>query len=352
MKTEKTLYHFLRMPALLPFLLTVLLIFFLSTLLAGCQANQKPAQLQTLRIAEQHGLAYLPLGIMQTQGLLDRELAELNRENGRVDIQWIRMGNATAIREAMLANRLDIGFMGIPPFLLGVYRETGWQLFTGLSESPLGLVTLDESKQSLADLNPTDRIALPQPGSIQHILLAMAAERQLSNPKIFDNQLVSMGHPDGLAALLTRREVTAHFTAPPFLFTALEQPGARQLISGEQAFGGPFSFIIGALSPGWTDSPAHTEALKGFRRALDHSLSLAQDMILDAQRGAVEESRATLWQEVSAFYNLEPQVLLAHLSEPGFRYSSEILGLDTFIRAMDRFGYLDSTRVTELLIQR
>lgn len=42
---------------------------------------------------------------------------------------------------------------------------------------PLGLQTNAENIKSLKDIKPTDRIALPAPGSIQHILLAMAAEK-------------------------------------------------------------------------------------------------------------------------------------------------------------------------------
>ncbi len=52
-----------------------------------------------------------------------------------------------------------------------------------------------------ADFSPDDRIALPQPGSIQHILLSMAAEKQLGKHDVFDNQLVTMKHPDGMTAL-------------------------------------------------------------------------------------------------------------------------------------------------------
>ncbi|MFP4564403.1 MAG: ABC transporter substrate-binding protein, partial [Spirochaetia bacterium] len=165
---------------------------------------------RTLTIADQYGIAYLPVQIVKQEKLLEKRLPDTR-------IRWEKMGNAAAIREAMIAEKLDVGFMGIPPFLIGYDRGMDWRIFTGLSESPLGLVTLREDIQSLDDIGPEDRIALPQPGSIQHILLSMAAERRFGDPGRFDSRLVTLSHPDGMQALLAGREITAHFTSPPFL---------------------------------------------------------------------------------------------------------------------------------------
>src|SRR6056297_2831547 len=141
------------------------------------QKNEK-----TLVVAEQYGLAYAPLQIVRAQGLLEAELPEYR-------VEWRRLGNTAAIREAMLAGRLDAGFMGIPPFLIGYDRGMEWRIFTGLSEAPLGLVSGDEGLRSLADFGAEDRLALPQPGSIQHIMLSMACERQLGDAQGLDEKI-------------------------------------------------------------------------------------------------------------------------------------------------------------------
>jgi len=59
---------------------------------------------------------------------------------------------------------------------------------------------LRSSIKSLKDFKPTDKIALPSPGSVQHILLAMAAEKELGSASALDQNLVAMAHPDGAAA--------------------------------------------------------------------------------------------------------------------------------------------------------
>lgn len=319
----------------------------LLVLFAGCAPRGDSSGEATgpgaVRIAEQHGLAYLPLVIMQVEGLLEEELRRDFDPDPAPAVEWRRTGNASAIREAMLAGHLDIGFMGIPPYLIGVDRGTGWRVFTGLSEAPLGLVTVREGLRSLDDLQPRDRIALPQPGSIQHILLAMASEERYGDPRRFDDRLVSMGHPEGLTALLAGRDVAAQFTAPPFLFSALEDPRGRLLLSGEDAFGGAFTFIIGAAAPDWGKTPREARIEEAFLRALDRAIGLARKV----QAGEEQE----LFRSLCQVYGVEAEVLRAQMDHPGQVYSREVRGFDRFIGAMARYGYLEDERVRDFLTE-
>lgn len=289
-----------------------------------------------IRIAEQHGLAYLPLAIMQVEALLEKELTDLPE----VRVEWLRAGNATMIREAMLSGRLDIGFMGIPPFLIGLDRGTEWRIISGLSEAPLGLVTVRPGSRTLRDLGPRDRIALPQPGSIQHILLAMAAEREFGDARRFDDRLVSMGHPEGLAALLAGRDVTAHFTAPPFLFRALEEQNGALLLDGREAFGDRFTFIVGVTAPGWDENPDNAPLLRAFLRALDRAIVLTRSLTNDPPPGP-------LLEKLARFYDLNEDSLRAQMAYPGMVYTREVHGMEQFIERMDRYGYLDRDRVVQ-----
>ena len=273
-----------------------------------------------LTIAEQYGLAYAPLQIMRRKAFLEEELPGYR-------IDWQRLGNTAAIREAMLAGRVDVGFMGIPPFLIGYDRGMEWKIFTGLSEAPLGLVTWRKDIRALTDFRPDDRIALPQPGSIQHILLTMACERQMGSAAALDDNLVTMNHPDGMQALLGRRDITAHFTSPPYLMEELSEPGMRQVLSGTEAMGGEFTFIVGAALDRllWKD-PAAVEAL---RRALDRAEALLRDH--------PEEAVSILAGE----YDIDPQRLRVYLEWPGLSYGRSVKGLEEFISFMRASGYLE-----------
>lgn len=289
-------------------------------LAAGCvrvPENTESPEGKNLKIARQFGLAYAPLTVMEQMGLIEKHAPALK-------VEWVQLSNTAAIREAILTDQLDIGFMGIPPYLIGVENGMGWQAFTGLSQAPLGLMTNSANISSLEDIAETDRIALPQPGSIQHILLSMAAQRELGSATAFDNQLVSLNHPDGMQMLAAGGEVTMHFTSPPYLFQE-EGMGMKKVISGEEAFGAPFTFIVGTLREGMV---GEVQTVQAVRDALQESIDYMQENR--------EETVALLSEQ----YGIEADRLDEYLYESGLVYSQDILGMDNFVTFMGDAGYV------------
>ncbi len=217
--------------------ITAILLILTLTFLAGCSGNNSTRE---IAIAEQFGLAYAPVQIMKEKDFLNQRLPE------GVTVKWVQLINTAAIREAMLADEVNIGFMAIPPFLIGKDKGMEWRIATGLSNSPLGLITNNPEITSLQDITPVHRIALPQPGSIQHILLSMASDAQFGNAQKFDNQLVTLSHPDGMSALLNNSNIDMHFTSPPYYNQELTDSNMSLVLTGEEAFGSSFTFIVGS----------------------------------------------------------------------------------------------------------
>ncbi len=301
------------------------------------QQHTTPASSRPLRVALQYGLAYAPLTLVERFDLMEKQMPGM-------EVEWVQLGNAAAIREAMLANRLDVGFMGIPPFLIGADRGMEWRIFTGLSEAPLALITIDPSLMTLEDLEPDHRIAVPQPGSIQHILLSMGAEQAFGDPNRFDNRLVTLAHPDAMTALLARTEIAAHFASPPYIFEELATDGGHSLMSGREAFGGTFTFIVGVMRPDAASSRS-IEALTVLVAALEEAIQ----MLNSASRAAIEE--------LASLYGMSASTLRDYLAHPEMRYTTEVVGVGRFAEAMKRYGYLNnpvdaSALVTELRRQQ
>lgn len=293
---------------------TIVVILLVGILLTGCGKQEK----NTLKIADQYGLAYAPIQIMKEKGMLEEILPN-------VEIQWEKLANTAAIREAVLSDNLDVGFMGIPPFLISYEQEMPWKMMIGLSISPLGLVTNDSEVNELKDLFDNGKIALPQPGSIQHILLAMAAEREMGQADIFDNQLITMNHPDGYQALLAGTEVKAHFTSPPYLFQEMDVEGQKLVISGKEAMGQEFTFIVGVCTEDFHDKSKHYEAVnEAIARAIN---------FIETERDETVEILANV-------YGLEVSVVEDYLYNRGMKYSTDILGVEKFVDFMMRNGYL------------
>jgi NitT/TauT family transport system substrate-binding protein len=288
-------------------LLTAFLLF------SGCSRSADDG---VLKIADQFGLAYAPLVVIKERSMLE--------EKGLV-VEWVQLGNASAIREAMLAGDLDVGFMGIPPYLIGRDKGMEWQVFTGLTSAKLGLVSNLETIESIEDIEEHHRIVVPQPGSIQHILLSMAAEHTLGDPAAFDMQLVSMKHPDGLQALRAKGDIQMHFTSPPYVNMALVEEGFRLVLDGEEAFGGPFTFIIGVASKSMVE--------KG------QGLEILQETLIDAIAW-MQNNPSEAVELLSAYYDLSEEDTKEYLLGEQLRFSTEIEGLEKFESFMSEAGYL------------
>ena len=317
--------------------LAIAVILFLLALgiITGCAASEKTKETSTadekrvIKIAEQYGLAYAPIAIMKEKKMLEEKDESLS-------VQWKTLSNTAAIREAMLVDDLDIGFMGIPPFMIAYNNKMDWKIFTGLSSSPLGLVVNDENIKTLDDLTIDKKIVLPQPGSIQHILLSMAAEKKYSDAKRFDKQLISMKHPDGFTALVSRSGVSGHFTSPPFLFEEVKVDGNHLLLSGEEAFGGEFTFIVGA---------AETDFLK----EREDDVLLVRETIKEAM-DFIDENREETIKILSKKYNVEESVLEDYMYNRGMSYELQVKGIDRFAAFLYENDYLNKPYEEEDLI--
>ncbi len=287
--------------------------------LVGCKEEEKK-----LIIAEQYGLAYAPVQVMMSKGYLEEALPDY-------EIEWVKLGNTMAIREAMTADALDAAFLGIPPYIIGTDSGMNWGLFTGLSRAPVSLMGREDATlETIGD----GRIALPQPGSIQHILLSMAAERTFGDAKIFDNQLVTMKHPDGMQVLINGNEVDYHFTSPPYVFQEAEA-GMHEIISGETCFGGEYTFIVGVTSE---ELKNDTEAYNAISSAVKQSMEFIQNN--------PEETLDVLMP----YYNIDRETLSTYIYDSGIVYETEIKGIETFVDFMYRNEYIKENYKEDELI--
>lgn len=303
--------------------LLVLVIYTISMMQTACsiKGTEKRKDYK-ITIAEQFGLAYAPLQVVKELKLLEKNLPG-------VEVNWTQLGNTAAIREAMLANKVDTGFMAIPPFLIGWDKGMTWKIIGGLSSSPVGLVTYKESVKSIADFTSEDRIAVPQPGSIQHILLSMACEKEFGDAHKLDDLLVTLSHPDGMTALLAKRDITAHFTTPPYLYKELENKGMHQILDGRDAAGRDFTFIVGACTEKFhNDNP---DVYKAFVKSLSEAIAFVNEN--------PEKTSAML----SKIYNIPEDELVKYLTWEGMEYSQKVKGINTFAEFMKRYGYIAKT---------
>lgn len=201
---------------------------------SGCGggASGSSAKLKTVTIAIQPGIGYAPLLIAKQEGWLQKDLP------GR-KIVFKELNSGAAIRDAMLSGDIDVGAGGLGPFLVGWASGVDWKVLTPMENMDLWLMAKSPKYKKLSDFKSGGKIAMPAPDSIQAVVLRKGAQEQLGDAHALDKNIVSMGHPDGLQALLSG-QLAGHLTSPPFEFEE-QAKGAHIVLSSYKLFG-PHTF--------------------------------------------------------------------------------------------------------------
>jgi NitT/TauT family transport system substrate-binding protein len=206
------------------------------------------AEVAEFKIAQQFGIGYLPLTIMKTNGLVEKHL----KSGGLADtkVNWLVLASGQPMNDALLSGTLHVASGGVAPFLILWDRTRGTlnvKAVAALSSMPMYLVTNNPNVKSIRDFTDTDRISMAGAGqSIQTIVLQMAAAKEFgdANYNKFSTLYRNLSHPDGLAAFLSGKEITAYFSSPPFQYQALEKPGVRRILNSYDISGGPATFLV------------------------------------------------------------------------------------------------------------
>ena len=238
------------------------------------------AQTKTVRIAKQFGIGYLPLTIMEADHLFE---AEGKKRGLDLKTEWLKFTGGPPMNDAILSGNLDFASGGVGPVLTiwGKTRKNlGVKGVAALNAMPLYLNTTDANVKTIKDFTDKDRIALPAVRvSIQAVTLQMAAEKAFGPGQAskLDALTVSLGHPDGMAAMLSgKSEITAHFTSAPFMYQELEDKRVHKVVDSYDVLGGPHTFnVVWASSKFHNDNP---EIIAAFNAALDESMKqIAKD---------------------------------------------------------------------------
>lgn len=124
-------------------------------------AAAAPAPAQTVRIAQQFGIGYLPLFVMRDGALLEKE----GRARGlSLGAEWVHLTSSAPINDALLSGNLEFAGGGVGPLLtMWAKTRTGLKVkgVAALSAMPMWLATTNENLRSIRDFSDKDRIALP-----------------------------------------------------------------------------------------------------------------------------------------------------------------------------------------------
>src|SRR5437762_1270985 len=233
------------------------------------------AEMSEINVAQQYGIGYLPLLIMEEQ-----KLSEKHAKAAGVDgkIGWAKFAGGNVMNDALLSGSVQFASGGVGP-LVTLWARTRGNLDVrsvgALNSMPLYLVTRNPNVKTISDFRDGDRIALPAVKvSAQAVLLQMAAEQAFGagQQNRLDPLTVTMSHPDAMQALLSgQSEVNAHFGSPPFQYQEVARSGNHVVLNSYDVLGGPATFNVV-----WTTAKFRNENPKlydAFVKALDEAIA-------------------------------------------------------------------------------
>jgi len=252
------------------------------------------AEVSEITIAQQFGVSFLPLMIMERGGLIEKHAKAAGIE---VKTNWQKVAGPSVINDGLLSGNVHFGAVGAPS-LVTLWSRTksnvGVKGVAAMTSYPLYFVTRNPELKSLKDLSQKDKIAVPSVKiSTQAIMLQMAAADLFGQPNYqkFDELTVSLSHPDALLALMNNTGgVNAHFSTSPFYEQEMKIPGARVLTTSYDILGGRASALVVVTTTKFHDAnpnvykaflSAEKEAIdtinKDKRKAAQDYLDIAQD---------------------------------------------------------------------------
>ncbi|HET7031836.1 MAG TPA: ABC transporter substrate-binding protein [Casimicrobiaceae bacterium] len=290
------------------------------------------AEMSEINVAQQYGIGYLPLMLMEEQKLIEKYAKAAGAD---VKVNWAKFAGGNVMNDALLSGSLQFASGGVGP-MITIWAKTKGNLdvkaVATLDSMPLYLNTRNPNVKTIKDFTDKDRIALPAVKvSVQAITLQMAAEKAFGEGQQgkLDPLTVTMSHPDGQTALLSgQSEVTGHFSAPPFQYQQLRRPGIHTVLNSNDVLGGPATFNLV-----WATTKFHNENPKlydAFVKALDDAI---------AQINKDKKAAAEAYLRISKDKDTVADIL-AMLNDPQIIYTTVPLNVMKYANFMAKVGII------------
>lgn len=280
------------------------------------------------------GFGFLPLHMMKEHKLIEKHSAAAGVP---VTVNWANVGGPSVMNEALLSGSADFISAGPPAFLTLWDRTKGTPIevkaVAGMSSMPMYLNTTAEHLKTLDDIKADDKVAVTAVKvSIPSIIMQMHALQKYGKGEVFrfDRNTVSMTHPDGVIAMLSgNKQITAHYTSPPFHQREIKEKGVRTIQTTDDIMGGSTTFTM--ISTTERFQKANPKVFGAFLAALKES----HQMIAADKQGAAKvllDSMGGKGWEISE--------LVAILSDKDIKYTTAPENLMKYAEFMNSIGTL------------
>jgi NitT/TauT family transport system substrate-binding protein len=300
--------------------------------LAVLCATAAPVRAQDqVKIGIGFGLAFLPVYICQDLKLVEKRAKELHLD---IKASYQRFVGSGPMQDAIASGAIDMGPYGTAPLLAAweKAKDAPAQILavSGITTMPLTLVSNRPNVATIADFQPTDRIAMPSLTAPQMYLLEMQAEKTFKAYDKLQDQVVVMSPSEAVTALVDGSGVvTAYFASPPYTQLALRDAKVHRVLGSADVINGKASFLIMGATRGYIE--AHLQMPDAIDKAMEDAARIIRS---DPRRAA----QIYLTHEPSM--SLSAPLIEAVLREIKDEFGSAVYGVQAFADFMGRHGEL------------
>ena len=303
----------------------------LAALAALCVTAAPAFAQDQVKIGLGFGLAFLPLYICQDLKLVEKRAKELHLD---VKASYERFLGSGPMQDAIASATIDMGPYGTAPLLAAWEnaKDTPGQILavSGITTMPLTLVSNRPNAATIADFEPTDRIAMPSLTAPQMYLLEMQSEKTFKAYDKLREQVVAMSPSEAVTTMMDGSGVvTAYFASPPFTQLALRDAKVHRVLSSVDVMNGKASFLIMGASRAYIE--AHPQMPEAIGKAMEDAARIIRS---DPRRAA----QIYLTHEPSM--SLSGPLIEAVLREIKDEFGSAVYGVQAFADFMGRHGEL------------
>ncbi|MDC6210934.1 ABC transporter substrate-binding protein [Ralstonia solanacearum] len=309
----------------------------LATSLFGGAVSAARAEASEVRISHGYGVLYLPIMVMASEHLLEKQAKAAGLGDVKVSYRVLDGGNV--INDAMLSGALDIASLGVPGFLTLWDKTRGSAMevrgLSALSSSSMYLMTRNPNVKTLADFSDKDRIAVPGiKTSLPAVVLQMAAAKAFGDKQYnkLDPITVPLPHPDATAVLLAGgSQINSHMASPPFSYAEAAAPGLHRVFNTVDVLGNITLDMTYTSKKFYEANPRLSAA---FVAALDEANALI----------AKDKAKAKAAQIYIAQSRVKssPDEVKKILDDPDSRFTTTPVGVARYAEFMQRVGTLKS----------
>jgi NitT/TauT family transport system substrate-binding protein len=294
-------------------------------------AGAARAEVNEVRFAQQFSMGYLQFNMMAHRKLLEKHAALLGIPD--LKVSWRTFSGPDNMNDALLSDSVDVVSGGVPGLVTLWAKTYGTKQevrgIIGMGRSPILLNCRAPNIKTIADLGPTDKIALPAVKvAIQAVILEMAAAKEWGDASYakLDELTMSLSPPDATTGLLSgSSSFNCAFTVPPFQNLQLRDPAIHTVLDSTALLGDSTTVVA------WTSKNFH-DANPTVYRAIVNALKEASDLVAADMPAAVgyyvEDSKTKL---------TAPEIL-GFIADPRYAYFAKPTGTMKYADFMQRVG--------------